>query len=447
MAFTGVIMMDIPPPPQELYSRFMTEHLNLQSRSWARDTAQGDLHRFTYVSKAWKYEAERIIYDRVYVRGRNLLLFCRTLIERPDLAKRVRVLEFCTAGKHRRLPGELDLVKRMFQLVVNLKDLKFWGQPLYEWDVSGDIICVHRDWDVLKDVPFKLDRFVSSFYWHENLFEFLEQQPALRQFESLGHSNISKEWIKGGFIAPEVVLANCKALRLEPYMTHTFTRLPPVTHLHLRLCQRPPIEEAHGAEEVALFGEHLRVLMISRGVNRHRDDDYLAPAQIFKRFAGKTPKLSVVGMIDDVMWSPKDNKDVLRALTGNFPALKAFIWGPKSSVASVTGLDVDGWGTSEDDGYSTLSDDDADQMDKVEIFATDMMIAVPSLEFFFVVGEGRGCYAFSKDLCPEDDEYHIHRRGVALSAVDTSLFSFIDPEFPFDLFGESRLFDGRFDVE
>ncbi|KAI0316177.1 hypothetical protein OF83DRAFT_1128298 [Amylostereum chailletii] len=428
----------IPRLPQDVYRRIIYSDLTINCDPY-------HLGHFTLLclSKAWKYEVECALYERVKIPDNNLLLFARTLAARPDLASRVRTLEFITAGRHPRRPGERELVRRMFKMLVNLKDLAFRCREAGIGGPENDLIYQAEDEWILADVPFKLDRLVCTFGWGERLFHLLKTQPSLRQFESSDDSVWTSEWLQAsGPRASEDVLENCRCMAIVPYMTATFARLPRLTHVRLKLSMRSPVDEAYGAAEVGRFGEDLRVAMIDRFLVPEADGEYLAPAQIVKKFAEKTPNVTVLGMVDAASWSPRDNKEVLQVLVSFFPKLKAFIWGPNSRHYSLH--ESDDWSSTEFDGFSTDSDDESTERDKVEKYARAMMEAIPSMEYFFVVGQRRsGTGSYKREL-GEDGRVRVGRRGILLTQATD--FCYIDPEAPYDALADSLLNGRRFDL-
>ncbi|KAI0054901.1 hypothetical protein BV25DRAFT_1922272 [Artomyces pyxidatus] len=321
-----------------------------------------------YVSRWWRYEIESLFYESVDVPEMGLLYFCRTIIDRPDLARRVLKLEFTSAADHPRRDGDDEMVARALKLLVNLKDLSI--KESQHWRVQ-EWVLTHQHYWVLHDVPFQLTYYESHFTWGQEFLDFLATQPGLREFVHAG-STLDDQQPR----IQENTLVRANALSISPHIISGFKRPRRVTNLQLNFWQHSAEEEEDAVKALRAFSRHLSVLMICRKVGL---DEYVSAAQMIRTFSKHTPNLTVFGFFDSIDYSNGDNKRILQALSekDRFQKLQVFIWAPW-----YLGSGIDEDVSSEEDGFSVDSDDEEKSPLKIQRYALALMKAVPSLQCF-----------------------------------------------------------------
>jgi len=252
------------------------------------------LHNLLYVSRAWRWEAERYLYTYVVVPDGKILFFCRTVLSRPDLAKRVRYLK--TACNHVDEPtlGDIDYLAAGLQAMPNIRDLTL----LTCGDLAPFFPIYNQDTDhwILSSCSFQLYSLHAGFVWNRDLANFVASQPQLRRLILAAPKED-----KINTPIPGLVLPNCRCLSAYPFTLPNFAVVPPVTHYGLVLGDHDASDEAQGAAEIGLLGETLKVVTVVRMEGNTPgmvDRPCLAPAQILARFADKTPHVVFLGIWD-----------------------------------------------------------------------------------------------------------------------------------------------------
>ncbi|KAI0312913.1 hypothetical protein OF83DRAFT_1066428 [Amylostereum chailletii] len=332
------------------------------------------------VSRDWRAEAERYMYSSVCVPNGNIL-FCRTIVDRPDLARRVRLLIFNWEGHRPQQPGDFDLVARALRSLVNLTSLSINRSNTCCEYGREDCLCVfhYNDVRILRNVPFSLERFSATFCWNQELIEVLEEHPNIKEF-SLNCFVEDDDLLP---VIPDNLLQNCERLAFSSNVYARFPNPPKAKHVELSLVHLPPLCEAQAAASMSLFRDSLTTLIINR--SGQAGDEYLAPYQILAQLAKGTPNLTILGIYDKVEYTPRDNKRILDVVSENWPQLKVFIWAPNRDSDSPK-LD---WATSEWDGFSTDTDVATTSEEKTVRFAKAVLAAKPSLDLFIAQGWGR----------------------------------------------------------
>ncbi|KAI0052392.1 hypothetical protein FA95DRAFT_1602040, partial [Auriscalpium vulgare] len=178
--------------PVELY-RPVLEHLR---------NLYYPIHKISYVSRTWRHEVEAVQYLWVKVPDTNILFFCQTIKERPDLARRVRRFSFTSAAHRPRQPGDTEFLQSTLHALVNLRDLSILESPsgmVEEWVVT------HMDYWVLDGCTFKLSRYATHLLWSKELASFLASQPSLREFQFFGGTTADSERVD----VPDHALPRC----------------------------------------------------------------------------------------------------------------------------------------------------------------------------------------------------------------------------------------------
>ncbi|KAI0030075.1 hypothetical protein K488DRAFT_88122 [Vararia minispora EC-137] len=408
------------PLPLELYRHVVCFMDDTSCTTWSVG-----LHALTYISRAWRSEAERYLYTHIDVPPGNILLLCRTLLARPDLAHRVRKLRFFANLLRPLCEGDLDMLSRTLWSVPNLRDLQMYG---LDDDKYGTFSILHDEsiFSMLRESRFKLYRFSADLDWCPAMVNFLESQPELRWLDLRGPRSF---YHYPGCALPKTALPKCKCMTVEPLILNSFERPPPITHLTLNLCLIPARLEAEAAEQIGMLGDTLRVVTVNR-INTLRSEPCLAPARLLARFAERTPHLSFLGIWDlHLDFSPRDNRDILNVVSKNFPELRVFVWAPPQNLDELK----DHFNPSDyDSGWSTDPDDVEGTPEKLQRYASAMFSSHPTLQWF-VAGGMRENWVFER---PPLGAIGNLPRPYGPLPNPTRAFdfagSFIDPEKPMD---------------
>ena len=130
------VFLDFLRPSDAPLARTAADHPSSARRKVAdppRDDVSGDTavhppfpyfdYSLALVSRSFRVDVEAQFYKYVAVPEKRLLFFCRTMLARPDLARRVQRLAFTGAVHREPEAADTDLVAQMMKLLVNLKDL------------------------------------------------------------------------------------------------------------------------------------------------------------------------------------------------------------------------------------------------------------------------------------------------------------------------------------
>ncbi|KAI0311797.1 hypothetical protein OF83DRAFT_1177229 [Amylostereum chailletii] len=328
------------------------------------------LHFLLYTSRAWRAEAERIIYTNVKVPENSLMLFARTIIERPDLGRYVRSLDFYRRLPHAPTPEDFALFDAMLHSLPNLKEIAPHWNP--SDNASIPRLVEKENAKLFTSRPFHLERVMVHNHWNQETVEFLITQPEICEFQILA----CDKPVPDPDDVPHSVLRKCVMLVTAPGITPSFKVLPPVRFLQVYVNDWGTLEErVQEAMEIGLFGETLTSLAVAQQFIR---DGYLSMATILEGFAAKCPKLTILGLFDCADFSNRDNARIRQLVSDNFPNLRTFVWGPLA--AGIMMNDEDGWLSEEVSGDSMNSDDDKSATVKIEHYAVALMKAKPSLE-------------------------------------------------------------------
>lgn len=249
-----------------------------------------DLHRFLYVSRKWRAQAERYIYTYVHVTDGQILLFWRTIFDRPDLA--IYVKEFHLGGGIAEDigDGDVDMMVNGLMMLGNLRDLNLWtsqgGSDLNKI-ITGTSTFILRN-----PFPFKLFRLCTDLEWSEDLRDFLIAQPDIR----ILHLSVARDFT-ASYKLPPTALPKLRCFYACPGILRDFASVPPITHAHIAFHNHDASEEALGAEEVCRLGASLKVLGFARN-NWMPDLAYLSPGALLRAVAASCTNLVILSTYD-----------------------------------------------------------------------------------------------------------------------------------------------------
>lgn len=246
-----------------------------------------DLKQLCLVSKTLRKEAESILYETCSVPDGMLDLFCRTLVEHPELRRHVRVLS-CTMMGHRGIierDHDLALISQGLKSLHNLRDLTISGSffPMAAWTISIN------DIDILRSATFKLKRLSCIFVYDDRLIDFLSSQPSIETFI---HS-----WGADADSGPTTETPlKVKKLSCVPHILQTMRVTPALSHLRLEFRYLTALQEHQGARCIRQFGHNLVSLCVLRYAH---PDEYFPMARIIASFASYTPNLKFLSIFDE----------------------------------------------------------------------------------------------------------------------------------------------------
>ncbi|TFY81032.1 hypothetical protein EWM64_g2982 [Hericium alpestre] len=374
---------------------------------------EDDVHEMAEVCWAWRYEVESYIYSSVDVPDTKLLFFARTLVDRPDLARRVRRLALTPAGHRPKQPGDIDIVARMFKLLVNMKDLSIIEGPHFqplEWVISP----VADVW-IIENCPFSLVRFKSFFAWTPRHVDFLATQPDLREFLLEGGS-----YAEDIPMIPDTALSHCTSLRADPRLLLGLQVPRAITHLRVDLFHMSEDEELEAAHSIAFLGNQLRSLCINRWI-KPDEEPYARTSDMLRIFAPKTSHLSFLGLYEAHDYSRPENARIRRLISRHLRKLKAFVWGPLY-VSRYADEDF----SSDGSGFSINTDDDDIENSEVKTtkYVMAMMKSSPMLDVFISKRSGS-----NSAWVRRRSDGSIRSMSLAHSMTEDS-FRFVDPDDP-----------------
>jgi hypothetical protein len=251
-------------------------------------------YRLCLVSHSFRADVEAHFYRYIAVPEKRLLHFCRTMIARPDLARRVQRLAFTGAVDKEPEPGDTDTVAQMMKLLVNLTDLSI-SQSIHirqpdkrPWPVDYD------DVRILHDCPFKLERLACVFTWAEPLSKWLATQPQLASFEHGGYPGDNQVRLD----TSDATLMGCSYLRISPYILACYERRekpqPVVLRYDMRFCDAQ--EELRAAQSLRDVSRNLKCLTLTRQTLT----EYLSTSRILRAFADKAPNLTCLAIYENI---------------------------------------------------------------------------------------------------------------------------------------------------
>jgi hypothetical protein len=237
---------------------------------------------------------EAHFYRYIAVPEKRLLHFCRTMIARPDLARRVQRLAFTGAVHREPEPGDTDTVAQMMKSLVNLTDLSI-SQSIHlrqpgerPWPVDYD------DVRILQDCPFKLERLACVFTWAEPLSQWLATQPQLASFEHGGYPGDDPVHLG----TSDATLMGCSYLRISPYILACYEEREKPQPVVLRYDMRfsDAQEELRAAQSLRDVSRNLKCLTLTRQTLT----EYLSTSRILRAFADKAPNLTCLAIYENI---------------------------------------------------------------------------------------------------------------------------------------------------
>ncbi|THH14097.1 hypothetical protein EW146_g6192 [Bondarzewia mesenterica] len=405
----------------------------------------GYYYQLALVCRTWKKEVERTLYQDAFVHDGNLMLFCRTIRDRPDLAPLVERLVVYSAAPEPATQDDKNAVARMFRTLVNLKDLEILESRFHSGNLQEKWIINHDDYWVLDDCTFQLVSFTTHWGWRTQLVDFLSRQRYLREFIHRGGTEPTEFPIP----IPDTTLAHCNILYGEPRilfgMDSPYRNL---THLRVNFAEMSAREEFDGAECIKFLGKNLISLHIAR---RIFEDDYAATSRMVSIFAPKTPNLLYFAVYENIDYSRRENALLMEHISKHMRKLQCFIWSPLCQMCLVEG-DFDSESDVEGDGWSIYSDESDDEgdlksPDKISRYADAFLRACPSLKLFVSCRMGK-TLGFERNPKPGPDRPMALRKHNMLLCDETSdFYRYIDPDAPLDFILYDIVREPRFSPE
>jgi hypothetical protein len=266
------------------------------------------------VSRTFRAEAECQFYKYVSVPEKRLLLFCRTMLARHDLARRVQRLAFTGAVHREPELGDTDVVAAMMKLLENLKDLCISASiylPGTETETAGEHEhheqTTQREWPVnrddvriLHDCPFRLERLECMFTWGEPLARWLATQPQLVAFEHDGYPRGRVRLGEGPEDDKAMMLMQCEYLRITPYILECFEGRDKPQPVALRFDMRfiTVQQEFDAARALGDMCRNLKCLTLTRQIST--TGEYLSTSRILRSFAEKAHKLTCLAIYENI---------------------------------------------------------------------------------------------------------------------------------------------------
>ncbi|KAH9964998.1 hypothetical protein BC827DRAFT_905633 [Russula dissimulans] len=384
-------------------------------------------YRLCLVSRSFRIDVEAQFYKYVAVPEKRLLYFCRTMIARPDLARRVQRLAFTGAVHREPEVGDTEVVGRMMRLLVNLKDLSIsasrfdpgpesdvgpgpgpgpgpgagegagegggGGGPLAPAPAPASWPVHHDDVRILHGCTFKLERLACFFSWGAPLAQWLATQPQLKAFEHDGYP-VAAPGAPGAEVGllddQRPALLECAYLRIAPYILACFdgreeSRKPQPVVLRFDMRFNTVQEEFAAARSLGHICRNLKCLTLAR---QTASEEYLSTSRILRTFADRAPNLTCLAIYENIDYSAGENKRILRIIKEKFPKLQVFVWAPLNHP--VTQNSDEDWFSSSSSGFSidSCSEEDECSLDKMARYAGAMFDAVPTLRMFISYRKG-----------------------------------------------------------
>ncbi|KAI9436416.1 hypothetical protein BJY52DRAFT_1328970 [Lactarius psammicola] len=390
------------------------------------------------VSRSFRVDVEAQLYKYVAVSEKRLLFFCRTMLARPDLAKRVRRLAFTGAVHREPEPGDTDLVAETMRLLVNLKDLSITASIHIRRSDQRPWPVHHDDVRILDGCTFRLERIACFFSWAEPLAHWLASQPQLIAFEHDGYSQGEVRFDGASVSSDEedgaqLPLLRCAYLRIPPYILACFEGRskpqPVVLRFDMRFVTvRQEFEAARALRDVC---RNLKCLTITRQTST---EEYLSTSRILRTFADKAPNLTCLALYENIDYSAGENKRILRIIKEYFTKLQVFVWAPLNYPVT---QDEDEFSESSESGFSIASctEDEEYSFDKTERYALAMFDAVPAMRMFISFRKGP-CYVWRRGPTSSSDPAapRPFKRTPLSICLCEDTFRGVDPDQPIELF-------------
>jgi len=269
-------------------------------------------YRLCLVSRSFRIDVEAQFYKYVAVPEKRLLYFCRTMIARPDLARRVQRLAFTGAVHREPEEGDTEEVGRMMRLLVNLKDLSISESRFHPCLLPSSLLDAsaagplrwpvhHDDVRILHGCTFKLERLACFFSWGAPLARWLATQPQLRTFEHDGYPAATGAEVRlGGDEEGDPTLLKCAYLRIAPYILACFEgreEKPEPVALRFDLRFNTVQEEFDAAQSLGDICRNLKCLTLTR---QTASEEYLATSRILRTFADRAPNLTCLAIYENI---------------------------------------------------------------------------------------------------------------------------------------------------
>ena len=250
-------------------------------------------YSLTLVSRSFRLAVESHFYKYIAIPEKRLLFFCRTMLARPDLARRVQRLAFTNAMHREPEAADTDMITETMRQLINLKDLSITASmhPQPSWPTDIDVRILHG-------CSFRLERLACFFSWAEPLVQWLAGQPQLRTFEHAGYYSPGA--------APAVQLPDapflCSAayLRISPYILacfegHEVKPQPVVLRFDMRcITVQQEFEAARALRDIC---SNLKCLTLTRQTST---EEYLSTSRILCTFADKAPNLTCLALYENI---------------------------------------------------------------------------------------------------------------------------------------------------
>ncbi|KAI9436595.1 hypothetical protein H4582DRAFT_2078211 [Lactarius indigo] len=401
------------------------------------------------ISRSFRVNIEAQFYKYVAVPEKRLLFFCRTMLARPDLARRVQRLAFTGAVHREPEPGDTDVVAETMRLLVNLKDLSITASNHIRLAEERPWPVHHDDVRILDGCTFRLERLACFFSWAEPLAQWLATQPQLIAFEHDGYPQgdvrfpgasappLDDKEDHDGAPQPQLPLLRCTYLRIPPYILACFDGRPKPQPVALRFDMRfiTVRQEFEAARALRDMCRNLKCLTLTR--QTCTTEEYLSTSRILRTFADKAPNLTCLALYENIDYSAGENKRILSIIKEHFPKLQVFVWAPLNYLAGTQ--DEDDFSESSESGFSIASctEDDEYSFDKTERYALAMFDAVPAMRMFISFRKGP-CYVWRRGPPPSDPAApRPFKRTPLFICPSEDSFRAVDPNQPIELFVSS----------
>lgn len=259
-------------------------------------------YRLCLVSHAFRVDVEAHFYRYVVVPERRLLFFCRTMIARPDLARRVQRLSFTEAVYVKPELGDKDVVAQMMKLLVNLKDLSISNHtpdPPHLTEAGEPWPVEHIDTQILQGCPFKLERLACIFKWDQPLAQWLATQPQLAAFE---HGGVKDDGETVHLAPHDAMFLRCSYLRISPYILACFDgreEKPQPIALRFDMRFNTVQQEFDAARALRDICRNLKCLTLTRQMAA-LSVEFLSMSRILRSFADRAPNLTYLSIYENI---------------------------------------------------------------------------------------------------------------------------------------------------
>ena len=256
-------------------------------------------YTFALVSRSFRIDVEAHFYKYIAIPEKRLLFFCRTMLARPDLARRVQRLAFTGAVHREPEAADTDVVAETMRVLVNLKDLSITASNHLRRAGERPWPVHHDDVRILHGCTFRLERLACFFSWAEPLAQWLAGQPQLRSFEHGGYPDGAVRF-EGGDEAPPPPLMRCAYLRIPPYILACFDgreHKPQPVALRFDMRFITVQQEYAAARALRDVCGNLKCLTLTRQTST---EEYLATSRILRTFADRAPNLTCLALYENI---------------------------------------------------------------------------------------------------------------------------------------------------